>query len=467
MALDMNIEEISLILFMLTKEHFDKYYKYMSKLNLELETKNFLKTINEYYKEFPDKEMITVEDLLVYFAVKHPLLKKRTTYQEYLGRLGSTEINDKTLEENLNHFLEKYFASDIVYKLTEVLDGETFGVLDEVQDMLCEFETVKVRMNKDEESIFVHDSLEDLLNSEVRVPGLKWKLSCLNDNIGELRGGSLGHIFARVDTGKTSFLVSEVSNFASQLTDDEIILWCNNEEKGSRVKLRLYQSVLHCSKQQLLSYPHDAEAEFERKGGNRIRIFDEAIIQVEDIEQMLKDYNVRLVVIDQGDKVHFSGEKELSLVDRLKVLYNKFRELAKTYGCDIITVGQASAAAEGTKFLQTDHMDNSKVGKPGELDYAIGIGKTHDVIDNGTCDLRYISVCKNKMNDGIHGKHEVIFNGQCAIFSDKIPTYTPLNNPNSTTDNATSDTTQTPTSSSFKNLVSSLLSKVEGQKDSE
>ena len=419
-----NIEETSLVLFLLDKNNFDKYYKYVSKLSLELETKNLLKTIKEYYKEFPDRDALTVEELLVFFAVKHPLLKKRTSYQVYLEKLGSTKIEDKVLEENLNHFLEKYFASDIVYKLTEVLDGESFDVLNEVLDIISQYEDVKVKLNKNDASLFVNSSLDDLLMQEVKVPGLKWRLSCLNDNIGELRGGSLGHVFARVDTGKTSFLVSEITNFARQLHDDEIILWCNNEEKGSRVQLRLYQAVLQCSKSQLLTYPKDAEAEFEKLGGRKIKIFDEAVITVEDIEQLLKDYNVRLVVIDQGDKVHFAGEKELSLVDRLKLLYNKFRELAKQYGCDIITVGQAAAGAEGIKFLDTTHMDNSKVGKPGELDYAIGIGKTHDVADNGVSDIRYISVCKNKMNDGVHGKHEVVFNSQCAIYSDKVASFT-------------------------------------------
>lgn len=102
----MNIEEISLVLFLLSKENFDKYFKFIFELNLELETKNFLKTIQEYFSEYPDKEVLSVEELLVFFSVKHPILKKRTSYSAYLERLGSTEIDNKVLEENLNHFLE-------------------------------------------------------------------------------------------------------------------------------------------------------------------------------------------------------------------------------------------------------------------------------------------------------------------------------------------------------------------------
>lgn len=449
----MNIEEISLVLFLLDKSLMDKYYKYLSKLSLETETKNFLKTVQDYFKEFPDKETLTVEELLIYFAVKHPLLKKRTSYQGYLEKLGSVSIDSKVLEENLNHFLEKYFASDIVFKLTGVLDGDDFDVLDEVQDALLTYNDVKIKMSKDESSTFVSSSLDELLSQEVTVPGLKWRLACLNNDIGELRGGSLGHVFARVDTGKTSFIASEVSNFASQLEDGQVILWCNNEEKGTRVKLRVYQAVLNCSKSQLLAYPKDAESEYERLGGNRIKIYDEALIYIEDIEQLLKEYDVRLLVVDQGDKIHFAGEKDLSTVDRLKRLYNKFRELAKQYDCDIITVGQAASTAEGLKFLDTTHMDNSKVGKPGELDYAIGIGKTHDVADTGVSDIRYISVCKNKMNDGVHGKHEVLFNSQCAIYSDKTTTFlTPFKQ---VQDNNTPSAPEV--SSSVTELVKSVL----------
>ena len=163
----MNIEEISLVLFLLSKENFDKYFKFIFELNLELETKNFLKTIQEYFSEYPDKEVLSVEELLVFFSVKHPILKKRTSYSAYLERLGSTEIDNKVLEENLNHFLEKYFASEMVFKLTEVLDGDSYSVLDEVQEMLSEFNERKVKLNKDEDQLFVKSNLTELLQEGV------------------------------------------------------------------------------------------------------------------------------------------------------------------------------------------------------------------------------------------------------------------------------------------------------------
>lgn len=414
-----SIEEVSLVLFMLQKEYFDKYFKYISKLNLEAETLSFLKTTQEYYKENKDVIEIPIEEFLTYFTVKHPVLRKRNGYTAFLSRLGTITINSNILEENLNRFLEKYFASEIVLKLTDVLDGTESDVLDEVEEIIAEFNNVKVQLNKNEDELFVSETLADILQEETQVKGLRWRLSCLNDDIGELRGCSLGHVFARVDAGKTSFLVSEVTNFAKQLADDEIILWCNNEERGQKVKLRIYQGLLECTRSQLKDFAEVAEDTFNARGGTRIKILDDASINVENIEQILKDFNVKLVVIDQGDKVHFTGEGNYSTVDRLKVLYGKFRELAKTFDVPVITVGQASGEAEGKKWISMTHMDNSKTGKPGELDYAVGIGLSADDVENGITTIRYINVCKNKMNDGVHGRHAVRFDPLRALYIDQ------------------------------------------------
>ncbi len=415
--IDLVHEEVALILFMMNKEYFNKYYSYIFKLNVEAETKRFLKTLDSYFKEH-DVEHISVEEFITYFVVKHPALRVRKSYKLFMEKLGSVQINSKVLEENLNNILEKYFASEMIMILTDALDGTKYNILSDVQSKIEEFESIKYKISKDDDELFVTSTLSELLDEEVRSDGLRWRLSCLNEGIGELSGASLGHVFARVDTGKTSFLVSEATHFASQLTGDEIILWCNNEEKGTKISLRTYCSTLECTKDQLVSYESDAEQEFISRGGNRIKLYDQAIISVEDIDQLMSEHNVKLLIIDQGDKVKFSGDKEFSSVEKLKVLYGKFRELAKKYDIPIIAVGQASAAAEGVKFLQTDMMDNSKTGKPGELDYAIGIGKSYKDSDAGLESIRYISLCKNKMNNGVHGQYTVDFDSLRAIYKD-------------------------------------------------
>lgn len=413
------IEEASLVFFLLNRDRFNKYYPYLKDLPLEQETKNFLWTIREFFTEQKDVVSINVQEFLAYFTVKHPVLRKREGYTSFMESLGEIKISSKVLEENLNNFLEQCFASRAVEKLVEVLDGNKFGVIAELQDLINEFNLNKVRLNKQDKEIFVTADLDELLHEEVYKPGLKWRLNCLNTDLGELRGGSLGHVFARVDTGKTSFMISEITNFATQLVDDEIILWCNNEEKGSKIKLRLYQALLGMTRDEMTNADAaELQKKFEELGGNRIRIYDEAIVSVEDIDKLCNEYNVRVLVVDQGDKVKFSGSAEHKTHERLKAAYGMFRELAKKYDMDVLTVGQASAEAEGVKWLRTDWMDSSKTGKPGELDYALGIGKWYKDVEEGRDFLRNIAICKNKMNNGIHGRHTVIFDSMRALYTD-------------------------------------------------
>lgn len=346
--------------------------------------------------------------------MQYPLYRAKDTYEIIFNNVDSLEINNQDLiDKTLSNLIERYFASDIIESLTQVLSGSRYGLLPSVEDKLKEFYSVSEL--KEEESPFVESSLSDLLYEEVLADGIKWRLACLMQDLGDLRGGSLGHVYARPDTGKTSFLASEITNFARQLKDDEIIAWFNNEEKGTKVKLRNYSSMLNKTKEEIADDPEGCELEFKARGGDRIKIYDSALITISDIEVILKQYNVRLLVIDQGDKVKFRGDRDMAQHERLKRLYGIFRELAKEYNCDIITAGQASASGEGVQWLALDDMDSSKVGKPGELDYAIAIGFN---TDEGKETMRFIHLAKNKMKNGVHGKHIVRFDALRARYRD-------------------------------------------------
>ncbi|WP_214294786.1 hypothetical protein, partial [Escherichia coli] len=62
------------------------------------------------------------------------------------------------------------------------------------------------------ESIFVTHNLEELYNDSIQTTGLRWRLQTLNRMLGYLRRGDFGFIFARLETGKTTFLASEVTH---------------------------------------------------------------------------------------------------------------------------------------------------------------------------------------------------------------------------------------------------------------
>lgn len=411
------LNELAILKFFMLRENFLQYGKYFRDLSLETDIEKVLQGIESYYDKYPEIDNIEIEEFIIYFYLINPSLNKNEEYSDLFKTLTKLNIKDTILNSILLNIIEKYYSSSIIEELSSVLDDEEFEVLDNVIPEILEnyFSLIEKLKAGGTLSEFISSDLEDLLDQEVYAEGLSWRLSCLRNTIGALRGGSLGHVFARVDTGKTSFLISEVAHMARQLKDDEIIAWFGNEEKGSRIQLRLYSSVLGVPKDLLTKDVAEAKETFRRNNGRLIKIYDDATISIKDIEKILKKYNVRLAVIDQGDKVKFFGDKNLAEHERLKKLYGKFRELAKIYGCDIITAGQANAEAAGKKYLELTHMDNSKTGKPGELDYAIGIGALLGDVANST---RFIHVCKNKLSNGFKGKHEVHFDALVARYTD-------------------------------------------------
>lgn len=409
------MEELIVLKVLLEKENFIKYHKYIEGINFENEPKAVFEVLSLYFREYPDCESVNVDELRTYFYLKYPVFNTRESFKILFDNLESIQITNKDLfVKTMNNLIEKFYASDIIESLTAVLSGTSYGVLPTIENKLKEY-TAASNQKEEEESPFVEETLDQLLNQEVLADGLKWRLGCLNQDLGDLRGGSLGHVYARPDTGKTSWFCSEISNFADQLKDDEIVAWFNNEERGTKVKLRMYCSLLNMTKEEVSANPERAEELFKEKHGDKIKIYDSAVITISDIEAILKQFNVRVVVIDQGDKVKFRGDKDMATHERLKRVYGIFRELAKEYNCDIITAGQASAAGEGVKWLSLDMMDNSKTGKPGELDYAIGIGYANE---EGREAMRYLHLAKNKMKNGVHGRYFVRFDALRARYSD-------------------------------------------------
>jgi len=401
-------------LFIRSKTLYNKYITYINKSNCNKETLFIINCIKEYYDKLPEHEYMSVEELSLWFFHNNPNIKDADLFNSLFDRLEKLDVSETIAHTVVKNLIEKEYSNKIVNALLPVLEDSAFDIIKDVKKLIEEYEEV-CQLKQDEDNPFVEDDLEKLLEETVTGSGISWRLNCLNNDLGMLRGGSLGHVFARPDTGKTSFLASEATYMASQLKEDECILWINNEEKGSKVKLRTYQSSLNALTASIVANVEKAKEMFRERGGDRIKLYDDAMISVSDIKKLIKKFKPKVVLIDQGDKVSFPKDGDFSNPDRLQKLYQKYRELAKEFNCDIITAGQASGEAEGKKWLLMEHMNNSKTGKPGELDYAIGIGCS---FVEGDEEIRYIHLCKNKCNDGVHGKHTVLFDAQKARYKD-------------------------------------------------
>lgn len=270
---------------------------------------------------------------------------------------------------------------------------------------------------------FVTDDINEILNNTVRKQGLRWRLDSLNKSLGSLRKGDFGFVFARPETGKTTFLASEVACMAQQLISSqpskESILWFNNEEQGEKVKARCYQAALGATMAQISKTPERAQTSYIEKTGGRIKIYDSAYIQRKTVEALCHQENPSLIIFDQIDKIKGFSEDREDLV--LGKIYQWARELAKEYA-PVIGICQANGTAENERWLTMAHVSNATTSKQAEADFIVGIGKIHDP---GFENIRFINISKNKLIGDEdtdpslrHAKFEILIKPEIARYED-------------------------------------------------
>jgi len=334
-------------------------------------------------------------------------------YSIYLKLVEKQPDDIALIEKTLNTVAEKQLAYTIAETALAVSEGRKSR-----EDLLSVFERFEeYKTIEEKENPFLMDSLEEIYNKNYKEPGLTWRLQCLNKSLGSLRKGDFGFIFARPETGKTTFLSSEITNFAEQVETPGI--WFNNEEQGSKVKLKWYLSALGIPLETVAKDLAYYEAMYKEKTKNNILLFDRASIDKRDIRAICKDIQPSFVIIDQLDKITgFQGERpDITFGHK----YQFARELSKEY-CPVIGVCQADGTGEGKKYLTMSHVAEAKTTKQAEADWILGIGMIHDP---GFELIRFLNVSKNKLLGDEntdpklkHGKFEVLIQPQIGRYQD-------------------------------------------------
>ena len=412
------VEKRIIKLFCEDKELFTKYYKYVNINYIKINYNNIYKlfiVINNYYNKY-NTNNINKEDLEIVYNSNY-LLKdsERKELQDLLNDIYNQDVSNKEIIiELLEEQRRRSLAGDVAKLALDVEDGS--AAVEDLLDMFSKFEHQEIEIKTAEP---IEMNLKDLYDSQVETPGLRWRLKFLNQSLGSLRKGDFGFLFARPETGKTTFLASEITHMATQTEGD--ILWFCNEEQAKKVGIRTFQATLGLQTEFLWNDIDRNQKLYESKVGNRIKIFDfEDSSRASRIEQVLKEHNPALIIFDQLDKVKgFKAErKDLELAAG----YQWAREIAKEYA-PVIGVSQASGEAEGKLWLSMDMIDGSKTGKAAEADWILGIGKDSD----NTSRSRYFSICKNKLigdtdtlPDLRHGSAQVLIRPEVARYEDLV-----------------------------------------------
>lgn len=400
---------LPLVKVLLNHTAYNKYAEYVKDLvqeNKELTLLfNYLDKLHSKYERD-----ISINEYAL-FVLVNCNEKDKPVLSELIKTIQEVDTESIVLDDILNEIIQRKKAYDVAIAALEVSEGrKEFSDLVSMSSSLTEQNIV----TEDIEDQFITTDLEELANRRKNVPGLTWRLNCLNDMFGPIRQGNLGMVVARSNVGKTSFLASEISHFATQT--DRPILWFNLEQEGHEVTQRIIQCALNLTLVELYANVELNKRKFNELCGRRIKVYDDAGTHKRKVEQLAEQLKPALIVFDTLDKVRgFTDDREDL---RLGAIYQWGRELAKKY-CPVITVCQASATAEGKKWLTAEDISNSKTSKIAECDFVLAIGKTHDINSDY---LRYMHSIKNKLPDAKpemrHGRSEVELNQETGRYID-------------------------------------------------
>jgi len=409
------VEELIIKLFMTERTAYDRFYKH---LNLSYIKTNFVSlyklfmVIHSYYEK-SDKTSMSKSDLELAYHSSYLLEdSERNELSDLLDRILKLELTEQNVYAYLNAHKQRCIAGEVAKLALDVEDGTA-----KVEELLNKFNELEHEDTETKEAKPVNMDLHEIYKSQIQTPGLRWRLDWLNKSLGSLRKGDFGFIFARPETGKTTFLASEMTHMVSQTDGD--ILWFNNEEQGKKVAVRCFQALFGLTNKELFDNKENNANEYKQQVGSRIKIYDyEDSSSVSRIESIIKDTNPSLIIFDQIDKVRGFKNDRYDL--ELKKLYQWAREMAKLYA-PVIAVSQAGGTGEGKLWLTMDDVDSSKTAKQGEADWILGIGKEQD----NTSNMRYLNISKNKLlgdadtlPDLRHGNQQVMIKPNIARYEE-------------------------------------------------
>lgn len=356
------------------------------------------------HRDEEDSKTFTTEDLFLTFKSNYPQSKDEL-YQPIFHQLNEVQFDLGKVSEYLETIRKRKVANELALTALAVAEGSK-GWEDLKEQIALSLTTEDEPAIED--SPFVEDDIDELIEQTHNIEGLRWRLGSLNRNLGSLRKGDFGFLFARPESGKTTFLASEVTHMASQT--DRPIIWFNNEEQSGKVLLRCYQAFHGIDNVTVQRRLPEHKESWNQKINKRIRIIKDPTISKRTVEELCRELRPALIIFDQIDKIKGFDADRNDL--ELKAIYVWAREIAKEFA-PVIAVCQAGNSGEGKRWLTMGDVDNSKTGKQGEADWILGIGK---VFDDALQDVRYLHLSKNKLL-GDHDADEAMRHGkwECKI----------------------------------------------------
>lgn len=401
--------ESKIISFCLRTECYDRVKNILTKDMFEGEWAPIWQALVDAHAQYASD--FTGDELQAYFDSRHPALpdSTRLRYWEHFETLKDNIGTNTDLQEKVIRDLWIRHRARIISELSvNIFLGKenNFGELKRLIESTAE-DSIGEKTTYTE----ITAGLGELLDSLTLEPDFPFAWPPLSNVVAGLDRGHFGIIFARPETGKTTFTSFLAQIFLSQ--GFTVAVW-GNEEPAIRTKLRIIQSYFEVTREELNRGRDQYSEEWNSSVHDRLHVLDCVGTTIQEIDDWCKINKPDIVFIDQLDKVHIGGKFNRG-DEKLKEIYLQTREIAKRNKCLVWGVSQASAEADGVANLEYRFLDNSKTGKAGEADLIIGIGKRGDT---GAAEgLRHLCISKNKQN-GWHGTIDVRMDMHTAQYSE-------------------------------------------------
>lgn len=392
--------ELNLISALSNKEVYDKYIHLINTKGLSREAIKIIAGFKRYEG--------TLEGFSEYFFnVLHPQLDDKAV--EKFKNIFQQLITPKDSESIINSFRQQEFYNNLQADIDNNIP------VDQLESKVLKF--------KESFQMPIQVSTEDMdltlaLDTTDRSKGLPWRLKCLREHLQTITLGDfiLGAGF--VDSGKTSWAISEVSYMAQHLDNEDYILFMSNEGEWTSILPRLYCATLECRRSDLEKNRYAAIKQYSKlmKGNkNRVQIIDIQGWTAKDIEKVIKAKPPKLLIIDLIDNL--SGfdkyaNKE-SAGEKYTKLYQWCREIS-TKICPIIGLTQLNGEGEDEMFPKMSQLRMSRVDKQAACTVQLMIGSK-----TGDGRTRYLSTPKNKVNGNKQWKGIVNFDPERSLYLDR------------------------------------------------
>jgi KaiC/GvpD/RAD55 family RecA-like ATPase len=372
-------------------EYYTKYRDYIDVSSVSEEERIIIKIIDYIFKNNKSIKSINKELLISIFNDNYNNKEKEFKDNIYNIIYNIYNINYNLKDYNLIiiNIIKKYILNNIINKSIELIENKDTYDLDTLDTLLQDYKS-KVLLLTEEENNIVSDDIDIILETEAGDSGFDWFCDEMNNALGKCKGGDLGLIVANPDAGKTAFILTVAMGL---LKSGAKVLHINNEERGSKVKLRAIENLCEMTKAEIVSNKDKVQETIDNYMKGKYFLYDLVSVSIREIKTLIEKHQPDIVIIDQSSKIKVGKQDRNDLT--LTEIYKGLRELAKNYNVHIIGVSQADSSAYDKEWLSMDNLFGSKVGVQGELDYIIGIGK--NTSDASKENWRYLSFPKNKL----------------------------------------------------------------------